>query len=160
MRVPSLAFALSLLAAAAAADPLPDMAGDWSGSGVARRAPSSPDEAVRCRLQNTWEADNARLRVRGRCAVPGRSFDIDGALARRPDDRLRGFWSDPEGRGQTSVVGRSEGDRVAFAFSATDPDTGIDVSQTVTWTLSGDTLRFLSRHRAEGTVMADIRFTR
>lgn len=156
----SLAALLIGIATPALTDPLADMAGGWSGSGIARKSADAPEEAVRCRLDNTWETENSRLRIRGRCAVPGRSFEVHGALARRGDGRLRGFWSNPDGPGQTSISGRVEDQKVEFTFSAKDPATGEDVSQIVRWTLEGDVLRFVSWHRVEGVIMADITLER
>jgi hypothetical protein len=142
------------------ADPLPEMAGEWSGSGTAREAPGGVEEAVRCRLSNEWQEDRRRLRVRGHCAVPGRTFEIDGALKEEGSDRLSGFWRNPDGPGQTSISGRVAGDTVQFAFSAKHPRTGRDVSQIITMQMSAGVLRFSSSSRAEKSAMTDIEFRR
>ena len=158
MRLRDLSILLVFLATPALSDPLADMAGDWTGSGTAREAPGSAVESVRCRMSNEWQADRGRLRVRGRCAVPGRTFEIDGALKHEDGDRLSGFWRNPDGPGQTSVGGRVSGDTVRFAFSAKDPGTGRDLSQVVTLQLGAQGLRFSARSRADDSVMADIAF--
>ncbi|CTQ51471.1 hypothetical protein [Jannaschia donghaensis] len=142
------------------ADPLPEMAGAWQGDGMARQTPASEPEIVRCRLDNAYDAARARLRVRGVCAVPGRRFEIDGALAADPDGSVRGFWSNPDGPGETAVAGRVDGPAVYFTFRARDPDTGGDVSQIVTWRLDGDTLSFRATDRATDGPMADVTFAR
>ena len=154
-----LSLALVLLCTPALADPLPQMAGSWSGSGTARQASDAPPEAVRCRLDNDWQAKFSRLRVRGRCAVPGRKFEIDGALIDK-NGAISGFWRNPDGPGQVRVSGQTRDDAVYFSFSATDPDTGRDVSQLVTWHLDGSGLTFEARHRATDTPMAEIEFSR
>ena len=100
-----LSLVLTLLCTPAFADPLPQMAGSWSGDGTARQAPDTPPEAVRCRLENDWQAEFSRLRVHGRCAVPGRRFDIDGALIDK-NGVISGFWRNPDGPGQVSVSGQ------------------------------------------------------
>ncbi len=142
------------------ADPLPELAGEWSGSGTAREVPGSAEEAVRCRLSNEWQEDRRRLRVRGRCAVPGRTFEIDGALKEEDDDRLSGFWRNPDGPGQTSISGRVDSETVQFAFSAKHPRTGRDLSQIITMQMAAGTLRYSSRSRVDKSAMADIEFRR
>lgn len=157
MKAPSLCLAL-LLAAPAAADPLPDMAGAWTGSGWVRQAPGAAQESVRCRLNNVHDAGRARLRVRGACAVPGRRLDVDGALIVEGGS-VSGFWSNPAGAGQAGITGRIDGDAVRFAVRARDPATGRDVSQIVTLR-SGDGLSMRSEHRDDGSPMSSIAFSR
>lgn len=155
-----LALMLALCASPAAAETLADMAGPWSGTGTARETPTSPEETVRCRIDNTWQADRARLKVAGRCAVPGRSFDIDGTLVLGEDGKVSGFWSNPDGPGQTAISGKAQGDAVYFTFRAKSPATGQDLSQIVTLSLKGDQLRLGTVTRDERIAIADILFAR
>jgi hypothetical protein len=155
-----LSLVLVLVAAPSTADPLSEMAGEWSGSGTAREAPGRAEEAVRCRLSNEWQEDRGRLRVRGRCAVPGSTFEIDGALNHVDDGRLSGFWRNPSGLGQTSISGRISGDAAHFAFSAKDPKSGRDLSQIITMQIVSKGFRLSSRSRTDQSVMADIEFRR
>ena len=158
MTFPELSLILVLVATPALADPLPGMAGDWSGSGTAREAPGRAEEAVRCRLSNEWQEDRGRLRVRGRCAVPGRTFEIDGALKHEDGGRLSGFWRNPHGPGQTSVSGQVFGDTAQFAFRARDPAADTDVSQVVTMQIVSEGLRLVARSLTDNSVLADIEF--
>ena len=160
MRTPDLVLLLIALAGPAAADPLPGMAGSWTGSGWARQVPGGPQEALRCRIENAYEAERTRLRITGKCAVPGRQFAIDGALKSDPDGSVGGFWSNPDGPGQTAIAGQVRDDAVYFTFRATDPKSGRDVSQTVTWRLEGDSLSFRSVDRTDDSPMSEIAFTR
>lgn len=157
---PDFLAALILLALPASADPLPDMAGPWVGSGWARQIAGGPQEAVRCQIDNTFDPSAVRLSIKGRCAVPGRRFDIDGALIAQDNGRVRGHWSNPDGPGRTAISGQIDGDAVHFTFRATDPASGTDVSQVSTWRLDGDVLSFLSVIRSDCDPMSSIEFHR
>ncbi len=150
----------ALIATPLIADPLPDMAGEWTGSGTAREAPGRAEEAVRCRLNNAWQEDRRRLRVRGRCAVPGRTFEIDGALKEEGGGRLSGFWRNPDGPGQVSISGQIVDDAAQFTFRAKEPGTGVDISQVITLQITSGVFRLSARSRADTSDMAEIEFGR
>ncbi len=161
---PSLTALLAAVAAAATlpalADPLPDMAGAWTGSGWARQTPGGAKEAVRCRLNNTYNAVARRLEVDGQCAVPGKRLTIGGALIEGDAGRVRGFWSNPDGPGRTQISGQTQGDAVYFTFRAKEPGTGRDLSQIVTWHAAGGALSFHAVTRDDRADMSKIEFTR
>ncbi len=149
-------------AGTASADPLSDMAGDWSGAGWARETPELAEETVRCRLQNSYDAEQARLSVKGRCAVPGRQIDLSGQItAESASDRITGRWSNPDGPGSVALNGVMRDDLVAFTFVAKDPATGRNLAQNVEFRLTGDALRLRASDRDRPDVaMSDITFTR
>lgn len=160
MIVLRLSVLLACLTAPASADLLPDMAGTWSGGGWARQTADGPQEAVRCRLENAWEEARSRPRMRGTCAVPGRRFAIDGALAMDADDAVRGFWSNPDGPGRTGNAGRIQGEAAYFTFSAKRPGTGEQIAQIITWRLDVGQLTLVSTDRLSDSIMARIDFAR
>jgi hypothetical protein len=151
-----------LIAAAlpALADPLPDMAGAWTGSGWARQTPGAPKEAVRCRLNNTYDAAARRLEIEGQCAVPGKRLKISGALIERDAGRVGGYWSNPDGPGRTQISGQTQGDAVYFTFRATEPGTGRDLSQIITWRAAEGALSLRAVTRPDRQEMSVIDFTR
>ncbi len=155
-----LAAAVTAAALPALADPLPDMAGVWTGSGWARQTPGGAKEAVRCRLTNTYNAAARRLEIDGQCAVPGKRLTIGGALIEGDAGRVRGFWSNPDGPGRTQISGQTQGDAVYFTFRAKEPGTGRDVSQIVTWRAAGGALSFGAVTRADRADMSKIEFSR
>ena len=115
---------------------------------------------MRCQIDNTWQADRTRLKIAGRCAVPGRSFDIEGSLVLGNDGKISGYWSNPDGPGQTAVSGKAQGDAVYFTFHAKSLATGQDISQIVTLSLNGDQLRLSAVTRDKRIAVADILFQR
>ncbi|APE44478.1 hypothetical protein BOO69_14440 [Sulfitobacter alexandrii] len=156
------AIVLAVLATAAAADPLADMAGAWQGSGWARQTPQGPQETVRCRIENRYDEDAGELSINGRCAVPGRQLTLAGRLSSRDgSDRVSGRWFNPDGIGSVPVTGRTTDHGLRMTFSASDPDTGADISQAATWELTGDGLTLRSVHTGQPEVgMADLTFSR
>jgi hypothetical protein len=154
--------ALIVCTGAASADPLSGMVGDWSGAGWVRETPDAPQEAVRCRLQNTYDAAQARLSVSGRCAVPGRQIDLSGQItADRASDRITGRWSNPDGPGSVALNGVMRDDLIAFTFAAQDPVNGRNLAQNVEFRLTGDTLRLRASDRDRPDIaMSDITLTK
>ncbi len=162
MRSFSLAVVTLLLAGAADAEPLADMAGTWRGSGWAREAPGGPQETVRCQLRNVYDASSQTLKLRGQCVVPGRRIAISGALeGTAGSEKIAGRWSNPDGIGSVSVVGIQRNTIVACTFCATDPTTGRDLAQNVEWRVSNGELRLRSTDRGNsGLIMSDISFVK
>lgn len=157
---PSVLALFLCLASPAFCDPFDGMSGAWTGSGWARQTPGGPQETVRCRLDNTHDAGRSRLWVAGVCAVPGRRFEIGGAMTVGEGGRVSGSWANPDGPGQTAISGQIQDDAVYFTFRARPPGTSEDVSQIVTWRLAGDGLTLRSLDRASGLEMAQIEFSR
>lgn len=152
---------LLCLAAGARADPLPAMAGDWTGGGWARQRTDGPQETLRCRLGNRYDAEQRRLSIAGTCAVPGRKLKIEGMIAGAGGDKVRGYWSNPFGAGRTDVSGTIRGDDVYLVFRAPDPEGAGEISQLLRWRVTGQGVTLTSRDRGEGeTPMAEIAFTR
>ncbi|MGH1575856.1 hypothetical protein [Planktotalea sp.] len=146
------------LSAPALADPLVEMQGDWSGSGWARETPTGPKEAVRCRLENSFDA--GALTVSGRCVVPGRKIALAGEM-RAAGSKISGHWFNPDGLGSVRISGVQQGDVIAFTFRAKDPDTGADIAQNVEWRVTGEGLHLRASDRADPSIMmSDITFAR
>lgn len=123
------------LAAPAMAEPLLSLGGDWAGSGWAKPGPDAPRERVRCRVTNRVDNARGRLSVSGRCAAPGRRFDLSGSMTADGDGRLTGRWSNPFGAGATDVYGRSRGQTMTVSFRGRDPDTGESLKGRMRWTV-------------------------
>ncbi len=151
---------LLLCGSAAWADPLSEMAGAWSGSGWARETLDGPKESIRCRLDNTYDADV--IAIKGRCAVPGRKLTLSGEIKRDgASDKISGHWFNPDGLGSVRISGVQRGDIIAFTFRAKDPETGHDIAQNVEWRVSPDALHLRAADRANpDALMSDIAFTR
>lgn len=156
----SLAAVFIVLASSAASDPLPEMAGAWSGSGWARQSPGAAKETLRCRLRNSYNAAKRRLDIEGQCAVPGKRLEIGGALIMGNEGRLSGHWRNPDGPGRTSISGQTQGDAVYFTFRANEPGTGLDISQIITWRVSDDALSLRAVTRSDRQEMSIIEFSR
>jgi hypothetical protein len=149
-------------ASAVAADPLAAMAGTWQGTGWARETPQGPQETVRCRITNSYDAPTLTLVLSGRCVVPGRQIAMSGRLTRTQDaERVTGRWYNPDGIGSVAVRGIMRGDSVAFTFSAKDPETGRDLAQNVEWRVMDNALRLRATDRADPRIaMSEISFVR
>jgi hypothetical protein len=152
---------LALAPLAVAADPLPDMSGAWSGSGWARQTPDGPKEAVRCRLDNTYDPGARALTVSGKCVVPGRRIDMSGSIIGADGtDRITGRWANPEGAGSVRISGVQQDGLVAFTFSAAGPD-GRSLAQNIEWRVTGGALRLRSTDRTDPSIMmSDLTFRR
>lgn len=157
-----LIIAALVVASPAAADPLADMEGRWSGSGWARETPGGPQETVRCQITNIYDAATLTLTLSGQCVVPGRRLTISGTLTGTDgEERITGHWSNPDGIGRARVVGVQRDGIVAFNFNATDPGTGETLAQNVEWRILGDSLRLRSTDRDDPSLeMSDIPFSR
>jgi hypothetical protein len=155
----SLAFVITTYAAA---EPISEMSGEWTGSGWAKQATNTPEEAIRCRLNNAYNAESETLTVAGRCAVAGKQLTMNGALQQHAgSERITGRWSNPEGIGSVRIVGIQRGNIVAFTFRTTDPKSGQIVSQNIEWRISDGTMRLRSTDRANPLIMmSDITFKR
>jgi len=125
------------LAAPAKAEPLLSLGGEWAGAGWASRGPDAPRERVRCRLTNRVDQALVRLSVSGRCAAPGRRFDLSGRMTAQ-GGRLRGRWSNPFGGGAADISGRSRGRTMTLSFRGRDPDTGERFKGQMRWTVGDD----------------------
>lgn len=125
------------LAAPAKAEPLLSLGGEWAGTGWASRGPDAPRERVRCRLTNRVDHAQGRLSVSGRCAAPGRRFDLSGRMTAE-GGRLSGRWSNPFGAGVADVAGRSRGQTMTLSFRGRDPDTGERFKGQMRWTVGDD----------------------
>jgi hypothetical protein len=152
--------ALLVLSVAALADPMAEMQGAWNGSGWARETPDGPQETVRCRLKNTYDADV--LTIKGRCAVPGRKLTLSGEIkSDAGSEEITGHWFNPDGLGSVRIKGVQRGDILAFTFRAKDPETGRDIAQDVEWRVSSDGLRLRATDRSNpDAMMSDISFKR
>ncbi|MGY9047734.1 hypothetical protein P775_03585 [Puniceibacterium antarcticum] len=153
-------FALSL--SNAAADPLGDMDGHWTGSGWARETPDGPKETVRCRLDNHFDSGQLKLTVSGRCVVPGRKIRLSGEIEGKDgSDRISGHWFNPDGIGSAAISGIQRENLIAFTFRAWDPATGRNLAQNIEWRTSGTTLWLRSTDREDPEItMSDLEFSR
>lgn len=145
---------------AGAETPLSRMAGDWTGSGWARKTQNHPAERIRCRVSNTYDATLMQLTVEGRCAVAGRQIPMTGTL-RQTDagGQLAGDWDVPTDIGSTTVAGRVDDTSVAITLAATAPGSGQDITQVLRWTVEGEKMLLQSTLVADPTlVMSEITF--
>lgn len=148
------------LGGSALADPMADMQGVWSGFGWARETLGVPQETVRCRLKNVFEANT--LTIKGRCVVPGRKLTLSGEIRREAgSEKITGHWFNPDGLGSVRINGIRRDDILAFTFRATKPETGRDIAQNVEWRVSPDGLRLRATDRMDpNAMMSDITFSR
>lgn len=148
------------LCSGAAAEPLADMQGAWSGSGWARETPEGPKEAVRCRMENTYEA--SVLTVSGRCVAAGQKLALAGEIkGKAASEQITGHWFNPGGLGFVRISGVRRGAVIAFTFAAKHPETGVDTAQNVEWRVELQGLRLRASDRADPRItMSDIAFTR
>lgn len=113
---------------------LEDLAGQWVGAGWARRTPNHPQERVRCRIENRYDAAERALSVDGLCAVAGRQLPMVGFL--RPTETpgaLEGRWENAVGPGAQDVEGRIDGPAILVDLEVSAVGSGDDVSQTLDW---------------------------
>ena len=145
---------------ALSADLLAALGGAWTGTGWAKRTTDGPREAVRCRISNRYHAPGRRLVVTGKCAVPGRKFNLTGTVSSTVDGGpIRGRWSNPFGAGSASVEGHQSGNRVFLDFRAPHPDTKEKVAQQMEWLLADNAFSITTRLH-DGQIISELKFAR
>lgn len=153
--------AFSQAAAAQSPDPLARLQGSWKGEGWARQKTSTAPEMVRCRIENSYYRSSMKLVVEGRCAVPGRRFNLTGSVSRKADGQsYSGRWSNPFGAGAASVTGTQSGKRITLRFSAPHPDTGKKAAHLMQWDIESDGFSLITVLPGEGTTLSELRFSR
>ncbi len=145
---------------AGAETPLSWMAGDWTGSGWARKTQNHPAERIRCRVSNAYDATLSQVTVEGRCAVAGRQIPMTGALRQIDGNgQLEGDWDTPTDIGSTTVEGIVDDTSIAITLVATAPGSGQDITQVLRWTFEGEKMLLQSTLVADPTeVMSEITF--
>ncbi len=156
------AMSVSFTSAAHSNDLLEKMDGRWKGKGWAKRDVDGAREVVRCRLHNKYFPKKAELLVSGKCVVPGKKFDLKGAVAAQDGSMVvTGRWANPLGFGSTSVKGTHQGNRVVLNFSAPDPKTKKNIKQQMDWQISASGFRIINRVRDGGKdTLSDLKFRR
>lgn len=154
--------AVICLAPVAQAGALADMAGRWHGSGWVKQTSQGPQETIRCKIENTFDAARIKLTLSGTCVVPGRKITLSGTLNGTPNStRITGRWSNPDGLGSVRIVGVEQADLVAFTFSTRDPVTEREIAQNVEWRVTGGALHLRSVDRKDtGVLLSDITFNK
>ncbi len=157
-----LAVSAFLMAPAFSNDLLKAMDGRWKGEGWAKRTAGGAREVVRCRLANSYFAGSRELVITGKCAVPGKKFDFNGAVSSRSgSDAISGRWANPFGFGSTAVAGRMQNGEAVLNFSAPDPVTKKDVEQQMTWQRTAGGFRIISHARGPGNkALSNLSFRR
>lgn len=156
------ALSVSFTSTALSNDLLKKMDGRWKGEGWAKREVDGAREVVRCRLHNKYFPEKAELIVSGKCVVPGKKFDLKGAVISQNGSKvITGRWANPFGFGSTSVKGTHQKDRAVLNFTAPDPKTKKDIKQQMDWQISAGGFRIINRVR-EGAkdTLSDLRFRR
>jgi len=113
MLLTSLAFPTSSIAA----DALQAFDGSWRGEGWAVQNPGAKREKIQCRLKASYIPPSKRLVVRGKCAVPGRKFNMKGTISEKKGNLVAGRWFNPFGSGSTAVKGSITEDGVMLGLS-------------------------------------------
>ncbi len=113
---------------------LSSMKGSWIGNGWVKRNPGGPRETVRCRITNHYVTAGRRLVVSGKCAVPGKKFELKGTVsANLSGTRISGRWSNPFGIGSTSVEGTLFANQAFLDFKAPLDGSKKPVRQQMIW---------------------------
>jgi hypothetical protein len=156
--------ALAGLAPAASAQSpelLATLDGAWKGEGWARQKTSTAAEKVLCRIENSYFKSSAKLVVKGRCAVPGRKFNLTGSVTRKLDsETIAGRWSNPFGAGIAAVTGSQSGNRITLRFNAPHPDTGKKAPHLMLWDIETGKFSLTTRLPDEGITLSELQFNR
>ena len=152
---------LAQAAAAQSSDLLATLDGTWKGEGWARQKTSSATEKVLCRIENSYFRSSAKLVVEGRCAVPGRKFNLEGSVSRRLDSgAITGRWSNPFGAGIAAVTGTQSGNRITLQFKAPHPDTGKNAPHLMLWDIETGRFSLTTRLPDQGITLSELQFRR
>ena len=130
--------ALVLSGQATADELLARLDGRWTGSGWAQAAEDAARDVLRCKLALTLSASATRIDIRGKCATPGKSYDMRGFVARRDDGSYSGQWSNPGGEGAANLSGRRSGETLVMRYDGRHPDTKRRIAGTMTWRIGKD----------------------
>ena len=117
------AMSVSFTSTALSNDLLKKMDGRWKGEGWAKRAASGAREVVRCRLHNKYFPKKAELVVSGKCVVPGKKFDLKGAVSSPNGSKeVSGRWANPFGFRQHKREGHANRKSGGAEFQRSGPD--------------------------------------
>ena len=104
---------------------LQSLAGNWLGSGWARRDPDSARETLRCRVRNSYAVATASLRIVGRCAAPGQNRSLRISLSYKAHSGVyAGRLANPNGAGGAELVGRLSGGVLLLRYVTKIEETG------------------------------------
>ncbi len=135
--------------------------GAWKGEGWAKRKTFTAMEKVQCRIENTYFNSSLKLVVKGRCAVPGRKFDLTGSITRNiRSGAISGRWSNPFGAGGASVTGAESGSRITLSFTAPHPDTGNKAAHLMLWDIANGKFTLTTRLGDDGIALSELHFSR
>lgn len=107
--------------------------GRWTGAGWSQAGKDAARDVLRCKLVVTLTAAGARADIRGKCATPGKSYDMRSFIARSADGSYRGQWSNPNGDGAATLAGRRDGNTLTLRYDGRHPDTKRRIAGTMTW---------------------------
>ena len=134
-------FAVLALPAQASADELlTRLDGRWTGSGWSQATADAARDVLRCKLAITLSASRDRADIRGKCATPGKSYDMRSFIARQSDGSYSGQWSNPGGEGAANLTGTRSGDRLVMRYDGRHPDTKRRIAGTMTWRIGTDSI--------------------
>lgn len=124
---------LSFVGGAARADAFFDgLTGSWRGSGFIRVAANSPEENIRCRINNALHPNGRELVILGNCVIGGFFLPVDGSVVARGKAAYSATIFRTLARLTTSdFVGRLKGSRLALSFRGKDSVTRQDIQATL-----------------------------
>lgn len=126
--------------------------GPWTGSGWVKRSVSGAPEAIRCRITASYQRNNRRLALNGKCASPGKAVKVEGYIDELEGGKAyAGVWSNPFGAGATEIRGLRNGEIITFQVRGKDSETKQDISATMIWRLSPDEFTIASSGTVEDT---------
>ena len=127
---------LALPVRAQADELLSRLDGRWTGSGWSQANADAARDVLRCKLAITLSASGDRADIRGKCATPGKSYDMRSFIARQGDGSYTGQWSNPGGEGAADLTGTRSGDRLVMRYDGRHPDTKRRIAGTMTWRIA------------------------
>jgi hypothetical protein len=123
-----------------AADPFfDDLTGNWRGNGFVRVAANSPEENIRCRINNVLRPNGNELAVVGNCIIGGFFLPVDGSVVARGRSAYSADIFRTLARLSTNdFVGRRRGSQLSLSFKGKDSLTREDISATMLIRKRGD----------------------
>lgn len=143
-----------------AGDSLQSFKGTWKGEGWARQSPGAPRENVRCRLKASYIPPSNRLVIKGKCAVPGRSFNMKGTVSEKQGGKISGRWSNPFGPGSKAIAGTVDAKGIALNVSVPVRRGGHAQPHRMVWSKTNNGFVLTNQNLATADLVSEVVFKR
>jgi hypothetical protein len=126
------------------------IAGEWRGNGRVRVSAGAARERVSCQMTASWQDGSRRLSMNFDCRGVDFEFASSGFLTSlQQNNYIEGQWRGGGRVGQSTVIGRRNGNSVSLTVTSRDAHTGEQLTGTFTLRLSNSDNKLVNTIRGE-----------